>query len=245
MSDFIRDHDLKGILGLPDEKIRVIRPAPPNDLAYQGSELANRLKLKLARPYVFYPSDFRPHKNHQVLMETLHWLRLHVGEDGIDLVFTGMSSVPDNLKRLVQAYGLTNRVHILGCVDRSILAALYQGAIATIVPSLYEQGSFPIYEALHWKCPVACSDIPSLREQCAAMRDAMLYFDPQDPEAVARIILHIRENREAIADRQYAASRVLWQRTWQDVARDWLTVCREAVEIARKKASSPADRTAA
>jgi alpha-1,3-rhamnosyl/mannosyltransferase len=156
-----------------------------------------------------------------------------------------MSSVPDNLKRLVQAYELTNRVHVLGCVDRSILAALYQGAIATIVPSLYEQGSFPIYEALHWKCPVACSDIPSLREQCEPMHDAMLYFDPRNPEAIARIILHIRENREAIADRQYAASRVLWQRTWQDVARDWLTVCREAVEIARKKASSPADRTAA
>src|SRR5262249_5557517 len=76
MSNFIRDYDFKGVLRLPDEKIRVIRPAPPYDLASPSSELdgasarselSNRLKARLPRPYIFCPSDFRPHKNHQVL----------------------------------------------------------------------------------------------------------------------------------------------------------------------------------
>jgi hypothetical protein len=86
---------------------------------------------------------------------------------------------------------------------------------------------------LHWECPVACSDIPSLREQCAAMGEAMLYFDPKCPEDLARTILRIRDNREEIRVRQHVASRILWERTWKDVAREWLTVFKEAAQISR------------
>jgi len=131
---------------------------------------------------------------------------------------------------MIQAYGLTERVHVLGSLDGSKLADVYQGALATIVPSLYED-SWPICEAIHWQCPVACSDIFSLREQCAPMGDAMLYFNPRDPDAIARIILQIRNDRKGTAARQHSASRGMWTRTWADVAREWLTVFREAAEI--------------
>ena len=60
------------------------------------------------------------------------------------------------------------------------------------------------------------------------MGEAMLYFDPRDPEAIGRIILQIRGSREAIAARQHTASRGMWERTWNEVARDWLAVFREA-----------------
>jgi glycosyltransferase involved in cell wall biosynthesis len=119
-------------------------------------------------------------------------------------------------------------------VDRPTLGALYHCAYATIVPSLYEQGSFPIYEALHWGCPVACSRIPSLLEQCQPLGDAMIYFDPLDPDDLARTVLTIRDNRETILDHQQSAGKALWQRTWTDAARDWLTVFREAVEMSTK-----------
>jgi glycosyltransferase involved in cell wall biosynthesis len=108
------------------------------------------------------------------------------------------------------------------------------------MPSLFEQGSFPVYEALHWECPVACSDIPSLREQCAAMGEAMLYFDPRNPDELARIILKIRDHRENIRVQQHVASRVLWQRTWKDVAREWLAVFKEAAEIGRASTAARA-----
>jgi glycosyltransferase involved in cell wall biosynthesis len=251
MSNFIRDHDLKGVLNLQDDKIRMIRPAAPRDLDQesgirdQESEAKSQRKVRdrrgasitqESRPYIFYPSGFRPHKNHQILIETIHRLRTHLREDSFDLVFSGDASVPEKLAQMIQAYALVDRVHVLGCVDRSRLADLYQRAFATIVPSLYEQGSFPIYEALHWHCPVACSDIPALREQCEAMGDSMLYFDPRDPDAIARIILQIRDGREAIATQQYAASRCMWERTWTDVAREWVVVFREAAEIDRHPA---------
>jgi len=112
-----------------------------------------------------------------------------------------------------------------------MLAALFRQAFATIIPSYYEQGSFQIYEALQAGCPVACSRIPPFLEQCGPMGDSMLYFDPADPEAMARTILGIRDNREEIRRRQRQDSRVLWARTWDHVAQDFLQVCKEVTPM--------------
>jgi glycosyltransferase involved in cell wall biosynthesis len=120
-------------------------------------------------------------------------------------------------------------------VDRTTLDALYRNAVATIVPSLYEAVCFPIYEALQRGCPVALSRIPALVEEYQAMADALLYFDPEDPEDLARIILRIRDDRKGIRARQQAAAPALWERTWKDAARDWLTVFHEAVTLAAAK----------
>jgi glycosyltransferase involved in cell wall biosynthesis len=236
MSAFIRDQDLLGVLGLPPDKIRMVRPAPPQDFPALSWERAISLKpAGLKRPYLFLPAGIRPAKNQQALIEALRILRDQYGKEEWDLVFTGdrPGQLGKKLQSLATQCRLLDRVHVVGKVDRETLAALFKCAWATIMPSLYEQGSFPVYEAMHWECPVACSDIPSLREQCAAMGEAMLYFDPRNPEDLARIILKIHEDREKIRIQQHVASRILWDRTWKDVAREWLAVFQEAARISR------------
>jgi glycosyltransferase involved in cell wall biosynthesis len=104
---------------------------------------------------------------------------------------------------------------------------------STVLPTRYEQGSFQIFEALHWNCPVACSRIPALVEQCAAMGDTMVYFDPADADDLARCILRLRADREGIRQRQQASRSGLFQRTWKDAAAEWLMVFREAAERGR------------
>jgi glycosyltransferase involved in cell wall biosynthesis len=234
MSTFIRDTDLLGVLGLAPQKVRLVPPAPPADFPETDQDTAERLKpAGLTRPFLLYPAAFRSYKNHRTLIEALRQLRDAHGVDDLDLVLTGEREVPPELRQLVHEAGLQTRVHFLGYVERAVLAALYRTAFATVVPTLYEQGSFPVYEALHWRCPVACSDIPPLREQCAAMGDAMVYFDPRDCRAVARAVQRIGADRAGIIARQQAASRPLWQRTWVDAAREWLAVFHEAVDIDR------------
>jgi glycosyltransferase involved in cell wall biosynthesis len=240
MGRFIRDTDLFGVLRLPKEKVRMIRPAPPADFVEITPADADRLKpARLTRPYLFYPAAFRSYKNHAALIDALHMLRHRMGEDSFDLVFTGIHKLPKGLARQIINQGLKDRVHVLGHVDRRTLGALYRCAFATIVPSLYEQGSFPIYEALHWGCPVACSNIPSLVEQCQVLGDAMIYFDPHDPAAIARAILHIRDGRVDILARQHKASQLLWRRTWRDAAQDWLQVFREAIALSGAQSNQP------
>jgi glycosyltransferase involved in cell wall biosynthesis len=236
MSRFIRDTDLRGNLRLPLEKIRLISPAQPQDFPEikQPDNSASKL-AKLTQPYLFYPAAFRSYKNHVALIEALHLVNQSCGENSLDLVLTGIHRSPRSLSRKIAELGLESRVHILGCVDRHTLAAIYQEALATIVPSLYEQGSFPTYEALHWGCPVACSNIPSLLEQCEPLGDAMVYFNPHDPRAIAEAIFQLRDNREVILHRQQSARPSLWKRTWRDAAAEWLAALREASHIAGRQ----------
>jgi glycosyltransferase involved in cell wall biosynthesis len=230
MSNFIRDSDLLGVLKLPLSKVRVVRSAPPADLPEVDS---SSIPSFLRRPYIFFPTAFRPYKNHAGLIQSFRLLRDRHQEDSWDLVFTGEKAgyLPPELRKQVEECGLQDQVHVLGRVDRKMLAALFRQAFATIIPSYYEQGSFQIYEALQAGCPVACSRIPPFLEQCGPMGDSMLYFDPADPEAMARTILGIRDNREEIRRRQRQDSRVLWARTWDHVAQDFLQVCKEVTPM--------------
>jgi glycosyltransferase involved in cell wall biosynthesis len=260
MSAFIRDHDLLGLLELSPAKVRMVPSATPMDFPKLGEEQATALRpTALTRPYLFCPTAFRPHKNVHGLIKAMRRLRDRYGAGEFDLVLTGPAPgalLPQH-QRLVEAYGLEGRVHVLGPVDARQLAALYRGAFATLVPSLYEQASYQIAEqtnrlpcapmppcqyerasyqiaeALFAGCPVACSRIPPFLEQCQALGKAMLYFDPGDPDSLARTVLTIRNYREAIVRRQQEASRALWQRTWKQVATEWLPIFHEALEISR------------
>src|SRR5207253_1840082 len=216
MSGFIRDHDLLGTLGLNPEKVRMIRPAPPSDTLEPSAEPAGLVKsAALNRPYLFYPSAFRSYKNHALLIQALRLLRDKHRENHLDVVFTGIHSVPHELRRNIRECALQDRVHVLGCVDRGELDTLYRNALATILPSLYEEVCFPVYEALERGCPVALSRIPALVEQYEDMGDTLLYFDPNDAEDLARTILRIRDDRNGIRTRQQAVAGALRARTWK------------------------------
>jgi len=243
MSGFIRDHDLLGELQLPPAKVRMVPSATPvNFPVLEDAEVAALRPAGLTRPYLFYPTAFRPHKNLQGLIKALRRLRDRYGVTDLDLVLTGHAAgelLPPH-QRLVEAYGLEGQVHVLGDVNRRQLAALYRGAFATLVPSLYEQASYQIAEALHARCPVACSRIPPFLEQCRVLGKAMLYFDPNDADAIARTVLTIRAHRAAVVRRQQEASQALWQRTWQQVAAEWLPIFKETAEIANWRAEDRA-----
>jgi glycosyltransferase involved in cell wall biosynthesis len=236
MSNFIRETDLLGVLGLPPARVRMVPFAGVKDFPQISEERALALKSShLVKPYIFYPAGIRSYKNQRVLIEALRVLAVQHQESNIDLVLTGSTpgELPQELHDLLEQNGLRERVHVMGSVNRESLASLYHHAFAVIVPSLYEQGSFPIYEGLHFRCPVACSNIPSLRDQCAPMGEAMLYFDPRDPEAVARTIITIRDHRNEIKARQQEVSHEMWRRTWKDAAGDWLRVFRDAIELSQ------------
>lgn len=234
MSRTIRDTDIVGLLGCPPEKVRVIGPAVPSDFATAATadEVIRRHPFAAGR-FILYPAAFRPYKNHAGLVEALAELRRR-GDVGTLLVFTGSASMPGGLREGIAHLGLEGRVHSLGTVERSVLAGLYRRAAMTIVPSLYEQGSFPVLEAIHWGCPAAASDIPALRESLASLGDAMVYFDPRSPQSIADAVERVLRDRDDIVSRQARAFQSLDSRSWDDVAREWLAVFDEAVAIRRR-----------
>ena len=224
MSKTICQVDIVGLLGCSPEKVRIVPGAIPADFGtpLARDELVRRYPVA-GRPYLLYPAGYRPYKNHRILVESL--ARLHAqGHTDLNLVFTGFAGMPQELAQQISAVGLTNQVHVLGVVERPELAGLYQQAAATVVPSLYEQGSYPVLEAIHWGCPAAASDIPALREYLEPLRGTVPLFDPHDPASIAATIQDMLDERSRLVGTQQAALKMLGRRTWEDVAAEWVEV---------------------
>ncbi len=143
-------------LGLEPERVRTIHLGVDLERFAPGEEARE--------PFLLYPANRWPHKNHETLFRAMELL----GE--YRLVLTGYDgAVPD---------GVESR----GRVSADELARLYRRASALVFPSLYEGFGQPVLEALASGCPVACSDLPPLREVAG---DAAVYFEPSDAESIA------------------------------------------------------------
>jgi glycosyltransferase involved in cell wall biosynthesis len=81
--------------------------------------------------------------------------------------------------------GVADRVHLLDYTTDEELEALWRDCACAAFPTLAEGFGLPVLEALRRGVPVACSDLPVLREVAG---DAAHYFDPNDPRSAAAAI---------------------------------------------------------
>ena len=86
------------------------------------------------------------------------------------------------VERQVQALGLSARVRFLGLVPDEDVPALYEAALALVMPAYSGPTNLPPLEAVTLGCPVIYSDLPEFREQ---MGNAALYCDLDDPASLA------------------------------------------------------------
>ena len=115
-------------------------------------------------PFLLYPANPWPHKNHERLFEALALVRRKRPELRLVLTGTGHEGRP-----------VPPGVDVRGRVPDEELARLYQRASLLVFPSLYEGFGQPPLEAMACGCPVAVSTAGSLPEVCG---DAARYFDP-------------------------------------------------------------------
>jgi glycosyltransferase involved in cell wall biosynthesis len=172
--------DLVREFGLPPGKIRVIHPwvketffGPPGDeplpIPLQGKDYILYVGLRIA------------HKNVEGVLRAF----LLLADDFPELrlvVAGGRYTVPDMVDRLKTDPRLKDRlIEILDPTDEEIVR-LFSGAKAFVFPSFAEGFGLPPLEAMAAGVPVVCSDIPVFRE---VYGDAVLYVDPNRPEAIA------------------------------------------------------------
>jgi glycosyltransferase involved in cell wall biosynthesis len=139
-----------------------------------STELKN--KYKLPDNFIIYPSKTWPHKNHQALLYSLDILKKK--NVTISLVLTGaISNYYNFIENKAREMNLSEQIYHLGLVSREELAGLYKMASATVMPSLYEAGGGPLFEAMYFECPVISSDITSMPE---TMGNDSFLFHPND-----------------------------------------------------------------
>jgi glycosyltransferase involved in cell wall biosynthesis len=162
--------DLLRFYSIPKERIAVV---------HHGVEPAfSRLDRSHTESYLLCVSTLHPHKNLPRLIRAY-------GRKKRDfrLILAGLRGFhAEAIERLIEDLKLQDSVRITGWVPREELYSLYARARAFVYPSTFEGFGMPVLEAMAAGIPVACSDIPPLREVAA---DAALFFDPLNEDDIA------------------------------------------------------------
>jgi glycosyltransferase involved in cell wall biosynthesis len=188
-------------LGLDPERVRAIHLAVDHERFRPDGGLRD--------PFLLYPANRWPHKNHNRLFEAFELVRKERPE--LKLVLTGAGH-----DRLSLPEGVESRGH----VPLELLVELYRRAAALVYPSLYEGFGIPCVEAMACGCPVAASNVASLPEVCG---DAAVYFDPLSVESIAQGISDVLD-RPPQGGIERAA-----RFTWERCAREHDAVYRDLV----------------
>jgi glycosyltransferase involved in cell wall biosynthesis len=160
-------------------------PATSTDISekdYQQEEINIRQKYGVSNPYIYYPAQFWPHKNHIYILKALQHLN-HNGGPTFSAVFSG--SPGDSYKHVceqVDALGLAKQVHCIGFAPNEEIPYLYRQSVALVMPTWFGPTNLPPLEAFRLGVPVLYPDLAGLRDQVG---DAALLMDLQDPTSLA------------------------------------------------------------
>lgn len=141
-------------------------------------------KYKIPENFAITPAATWEHKNHVAVLEAISLLH----KDGIDVfwVSTGKKTkFYETLQQKINELNLNNHVLFAGLVPDEDLVGLYKMAKLVVIPTLYEAGSGPLFEAMRYQIPVICSNITSLPE---TINNNEFVFDPRNFRQIADLI---------------------------------------------------------
>jgi glycosyltransferase involved in cell wall biosynthesis len=183
--------DLIKYFSLPKDKIHVCPISPESIFTGQAQPADDgRYSEKYAswQPYLLYPAQTWRHKNHLRLLEALYKVRLRQEKD-LRLICTGFKSdYYAEIEERIEKLNLREAVHFTGVLPEDELIWLYRHTALVVIPTEYEAGSYPLFEAMLQKAPVICSDVTSLPE---TIGDRRFIFDPYDVAGLADLIQRI------------------------------------------------------
>lgn len=251
-SPYVRDHTLVGRFGVAPGRIDVVAHGAvrlDRMIAVTGSAEPEAATDALARElvravvarhrgalrvgalgedarYLFYASQFRPHKNVVTLLRACAHLLRHEYA-GCRLVLTGRPEHAPEIREYVSRLELQEEVVFVPGLAPQELAAFYRRAHLAVNPSLFEGGlPFTFSEAVSVGTPVVMARIPVTVQAIgdAALREAML-FDPNDWRDMAARIAWASGHRAALLARQRAYYEAhVAPRTWDHVLDDYVAL---------------------
>ena len=202
----------------PVERITMGWPRPP--AAADAAGILDRHGLQAGR-YFLQVGTLEPRKNHIAVARAVERLRQRHGTMPATCVFAGVKGWRNRplMRELESTQFAGGAIRWLGEVDDADLAALYQGALFTVYPSLIEGWGLPVQESLAFGVPCIASKAGAIPE---AGRDLVVYVDPTDDAQVSAAIDRYLTDADLLAAaRSRIAAFLANERlpSWNDAAR--------------------------
>lgn len=167
------------------ERISVVpNGVPPMQVKATRAEILLRLGLASDLPIVYMAGRLAPQKNLLRAVEAVGRV------EGVRLVLSGDGELRTEILALVERLGISDRVHLLGLIERQDMIDLMAACDAFMQVSLYEGQSMSLLEALFVKALPVVSDIPVQLEviRMTDGEEAGFTCDPMDVDDIARAL---------------------------------------------------------
>jgi glycosyltransferase involved in cell wall biosynthesis len=186
----------------------------PSEVIHHGvePEFADLARRREPKNYLLCASTTHPHKNLQRLLRVQAQMK-----NAPKLILTGVRGFA--AKEIESLAG--DSVEITGWAPRERLYELYRGALGFIYPSTFEGFGMPVLEAMAAGVPVACSDIPPLREIAGS---TVLFFDPASDREIEDALRLLASGKIPTDAAQLRAAAFTWEKTARATL-DYLSKC--------------------
>jgi glycogen synthase len=216
------------IFELPRDKVEVI----PNGIDHESFKRDVSVDLyrkKFVPPgdkLVFFVGRLVYEKGVQTVIEAMPLILNKI--PNVTFVVAGSGPHLNELKSLVSAFDLHDKVKFTGHMDTDGLCAFYRSADLTVVPSLYEPFGMVVLESMAMGTPTIVADTGGLSE-IVVHEETGLKFEPGDPDSLADAMLRVLQDSE-LANRITADAMAYMGDTynWDRIARRTLDVYRQA-----------------
>lgn len=215
--------DIIALLGVPEKKITVHLLGVDESFQPLPSEIVTHYRRALALPdnYFLFVGTFEPRKNMIGLARAYRAL-LDQYPDAPSLVFVGTRGWNfDETEAGIEALNLGDKLLWREAAPQDAMPALYNGAMALILPSFYEGFGFPALEAMASGTPPIVSNRSSLPE---VVGDVGILIEPEDDSALTDALYRVWQDESwRIAHGQAGIERAK-HFNWESTARTALSV---------------------
>lgn len=211
---------------IPSNKVTVAYPGfdanyyrPIND-QLKINEMKN--KYEIEGDYVIFVGTLQPRKNLIKLIES--FLRI----ENLKLVIVGKTTgvgrqgwMFEQILERPKELGITEKVIFTGFVPTEELPYLVNGALAFVLPSLWEGFGITVVDAMACGIPVIVSNVSSLPE---VVGDAGLFVDPNSVDQIEQAIRTITTDKKLHAKLSKKAIERAKKFSWQKMAKEVIKV---------------------
>ncbi len=172
-------------------------------------------------PYFLFVGTLKPSKNIPILLESFAEFLKHT-QLRYSLLLVGSNFWLDKkIEEFSRKLHIEKYISVVPSQDQGMLAKYYKGAIALVMPSLYEGFGLPALEAMAAGCPVISSSVGALPE---VIGGAGLLAEPLDYKKFAKhmeMIATDKRLREELIERGIKKSK---EYSWKNYARQVLDI---------------------
>lgn len=214
VSEFSKQ-EIVDTLKLDKNKIHVVHSNVPFHSTPTDAEILSYERPTNTERYILAVSNMDPRKNFEQLIKAFN----NIEDKSIKLYIIGMRYKAFNTPNLENL--VSDKVHLPGFVDDEQLQQMYQNALLSVYPSLYEGFGLPPLESMTFGCPVVVSDIPALKE---VTQDAGLYVDPHNVGDITEKINILLKDDELRQSLRLKGLEQIKKYSWEKSAKQVLTL---------------------